>query len=66
MEILREDWVKLLNEGGFRAGVDYPISLFYKEIFRAFPDVKVSYIALGKFQPAIQDWSWYTHLWQIE
>ena len=35
----REGWRTLL--GDYVAGVDYPVSHFYKEILREFPDVKV-------------------------
>ena len=36
-----EDWCKVLGEQGYRAGVDYPVSVFYKEILEAYPDAKV-------------------------
>ena len=36
-----EDWHKVLGGQGYRAGVDYPVSLFYKEILAAYPDAKV-------------------------
>ena len=37
--ICREGWRTLL--GDYVAGVDYPVSHFYKEILKEFPDVKV-------------------------
>ena len=49
----REDWVKFLEGRGFRSGVDFPISMFYRELMRAFPDAKV---VLTKRNPA----TWYT------
>eukprot|EP00090_Calanus_glacialis_P003701 TRINITY_DN12728_c0_g1_i1.p1 TRINITY_DN12728_c0_g1~~TRINITY_DN12728_c0_g1_i1.p1 ORF type:complete len:290 (+),score=63.80 TRINITY_DN12728_c0_g1_i1:118-987(+) len=36
-----EDWRKVLEKQGYRAGVDYPVSVFYKEIMEAYPDAKV-------------------------
>ena len=36
-----EDWHQVLGGQGYRAGVDYPVSLFYKEILAAYPDAKV-------------------------
>lgn len=36
-----EDWVNFLEKRGYRAGVDFPISLFYKELMKAFPNAKV-------------------------
>lgn len=37
----KEDWQEILGKQGYRAGVDYPVSLFYKEIMQAYPDAKV-------------------------
>ena len=36
---MRLDWEVILED--YVAGVDYPVSLFYKEILRVYPDVKV-------------------------
>ena len=36
-----EDWHQVLAGQGYRAGVDYPVSVFYKEILAAYPDAKV-------------------------
>ena len=35
----RADWKLLLED--YVAGVDYPVSLFYKEILAVYPNVKV-------------------------
>jgi len=36
-----EEWHQVLDKHGYRAGVDYPVSLFYKEILQAYPEAKV-------------------------
>ena len=37
--IFREGWKSLL--GGYRGGVEYPVSHFYKEILEVYPNAKV-------------------------
>jgi len=37
----KEDWINFLPKRGFRAGVDFPISHFYKELMDVFPNAKV-------------------------
>jgi hypothetical protein len=40
-QAVKEDWRNVLGEQGYRAGVDYPVSVFYKEILEAYPNAKV-------------------------
>lgn len=40
-ELTKGDWKRLLTDRGIVAGVDYPISLFYKELMINYPDAKV-------------------------
>lgn len=37
----KEEWKDFMQGRGYRGGVDYPPSLFYKEQMEAFPDAKV-------------------------
>ena len=37
--ITKEEWRIILSE--YRAGVDYPVSFFYKEIMEVYPEAKV-------------------------
>merc|ERR1711976_737773 len=37
----KREWTDFLVGRGFRGGVDYPISLFYKELMEIFPEAKV-------------------------
>lgn len=39
--ITDEEWVDFFQGRGFRSGVDYPPSLFYRELMQAFPNAKV-------------------------
>ena len=50
--ICREGWRTLL--GDYVAGVDYPVSHFYKEILKEFPDVKAG---LKSFFLRNQNWN---------
>merc|ERR1712241_399846 len=36
-----EEWKDFLQGRGFRAGVDFPVSFFYKKLMEVFPDAKV-------------------------
>ena len=36
-----EDWHTILAD--YKGGVDYPVSFFYKEIYKAYPNSKVIY-----------------------
>lgn len=36
-----KDWIEFFESRGYRAGVDFPPSLFYKELMEVFPDAKV-------------------------
>ncbi len=42
------DWRTILAD--YRGGVDYPISFFYKEIYKAYPNAKVINCILGTIQ----------------
>jgi len=35
------EWINFFEGRGYRAGVDYPVSKFYKEIMEAYPNAKV-------------------------
>jgi len=39
--LTKKDWVDFFAGRGFRAGVDYPVSKYYREIMSAFPKAKV-------------------------
>ena len=41
-----EEWRKIMDE--FRGGVDYPVSLFYKELMEAYPEAKVQRYLMAK------------------
>lgn len=40
-KLRNSEWNDFLEGRGFRAGVDYPISMFYKELMQVFPEAKV-------------------------
>jgi len=37
----KEEWLNFFQRRGYRAGVDYPVAKFYKEIMDAYPKAKV-------------------------
>jgi len=40
-KLSKREWKDFLEGRGFRGGVDYPISLYYKDLMEVFPDAKV-------------------------
>jgi hypothetical protein len=39
-KVTPEEWKSFLAQGNFRAGVDYPISFYYKDLMRIYPNAK--------------------------
>lgn len=40
-KVTPQEWRDFLGGRGYRAGVDYPLSRFYREVMEAYPDAKV-------------------------
>eukprot|EP00095_Tigriopus_kingsejongensis_P008978 maker-scaffold334_size202906-snap-gene-1.30 protein:Tk08978 transcript:maker-scaffold334_size202906-snap-gene-1.30-mRNA-1 annotation:"sulfotransferase family" len=40
-EVSQSDWQNFLEKRGYRGGVDYPISLFFRELMEVYPNAKV-------------------------
>jgi len=40
-EVLEEDWKQFINKEGLSAAVDYPMSLYWKDLMKMYPNAKV-------------------------
>ena len=61
-EMKPEDWRKYFDRKNYRAGVDFPFSLFYQDIMTAYPDAKV---VMSTRDPKTWYSSVYHSIWQV-
>jgi len=58
-----QDWKEYFGKKNYVTGVDFPFSLFYKDIMAAYPDAKV---VLSTRDPKTWHGSVFNSIWQIE
>ena len=61
-EMKPEDWREHFDRKNYRAGVDFPFSLFYQDIMTAYPDAKV---VMSTRDPKTWYSSVYHSIWQV-